>query len=63
MPHNHGREDPYDKFSRKYDLNTVDYWLSLHTDKGELEDWFGIKDDKIVDGNVVEIVKEYLPPV
>lgn len=61
IPKKYGREDPYSKAG--YDLDIVDYWLSQQMDKGKLEDLLGIKDNKIVDKEVLEIVKGHLSPV
>ena len=55
------RKEPDFYVNSKYDLDLVDAWLSSQIpNKGKLEDLLGIKDGKIVDDKVLEILKEYV---
>ena len=54
-----GLEDPCRR-NDKYDLDIVDPWLGRLMNKGELEDLFGLKDDKIVDEKVLELLKKHV---
>ncbi|KAK0512351.1 hypothetical protein JMJ35_005479 [Cladonia borealis] len=56
-----GPDDFYDKDARLYHPDKVDAWLSrLIPDTGKLERLLGIKDNKIVDEKVLEILKPYV---
>ena len=51
--------NPYNRFSKKYNLYIVDEWLSREVpDKEELEKLLGIKDDKVVDEEVLKIFRK-----
>lgn len=49
-------KDPYNEASGRYDLDIVDTWLSGQFTKKRLEELFGLKDNKIVDEEVLEIM-------
>ena len=57
-----GRPEVYDKDRvPKYDLDLIDTWLSRQIpNKGQLEASLGIKDGKIVDEKVMDILKKYV---
>ena len=54
----YGLEDPYYYDTNKYDLDIVDEFLSRQMDKGTLEKVLGVKDGKITDKEVQDIVNQ-----
>lgn len=52
----YGLNDPYDENTNKYDLVIVGKWLSRQMDEKTLERVLGVKDGKIMDKEVQDIV-------
>ena len=58
----HGLQDPYNQGPpARYNLDITDHWLNCLVGKENLEKLVGVKDNKIVDEKVLDILKIYHP--